>query len=209
MSPPLINPYWLFGYEVVFNIVLTLITLAISYYSYKAYTLYHTKKSKLFAIALATYALAYLVQAVFGLLSVGGLGEVTTLIYWGTYFHVMIFIMGTVTLAYMISEIERPGMYCLLLSLCLFPLLFFKMSLYLEYILISTLLFYVFINYVLRCRGKTNISRRIPFAFGLLFLSGLHLIFSLSNQVFYILGNILELIAYIVLLINLVVALTK
>lgn len=206
----LINPFWFFGFDVVFSFVFAFITLAVSYYSFKFYKLSGQNKSKYLGIGFGLFSFSYILHAFFSLASFSNLENFEKLVYLGTYLHMLFFIWGSATLVYMVLNLKKPGLHVLLVIMALSSFIFSGSNSYLGYITLSILLFYVFFYYLLGFIKKNNSSSFIvTLSFGLLFLSEIHFIFSSTHYLFYAAGNLIALIAYLVLLIKLVVVVTK
>lgn len=210
MTHFLMNPAWLFGYDVVFKLVFALITAAVSYFAFRVYFISGQTKPRLFGIAFSLLSVSYLLQSIFAFYSFCNLHNFVSLNFLGVYFHLIFFIWGVVTLVYTVLDIDRPGLYLLLLLITLSSFIFSGSSIYLAYVLLSIMLLYIFIDYFSGCLRRKGFRKfLVPFAFGLLFLGHVHFILSIDNGVFYALGNLIELAAYVLILINLVLITIK
>lgn len=210
MSHILLSPEWLFGYNVVFKLVIAFITAAVSYYALKMYRLSGRRRSKLFSIAFGFFSLSYLAPALFSLNSFSGPFNFTVYNLIGAYFHTFLFILGTATLTYMTFDIESPRIYGLLILITLASFVLSGMNFYLGYAIISIMLFYVLFDYLLEfIEKKSPKSLMISIAFGFLFISHIHFLLAVNHELFFAIGNILELVAYLLVLINLIMVFSK
>jgi hypothetical protein len=169
MPKELIMPTWFFGMDVAFQLVFTLVTLAVSFYAFKIYKLTGQRQSKLFGISFLFFAIGYFIQSFFNFAIISTLGE-----------EIILFI----------------SLISLFLS---------ANPIYLFYALSSLLLAYIVYHYANNySEHKKTMTFITLLAFISLLLSHVHHIFAKDMAIFYIIGNFLGLVAYILILINLI-----
>ena len=128
----------------------------------------------------------------------------------GMLSHIFLFSLGLITLTYMTLNYKSKKTYSLLLLLILLAFLFTTTPLPLFHILSSVLLIYVTIHFFknyLGTRRLRNLLMLIAFAF--LLFGHIHFIFSISHGYYYVIGHFLELIAYILIITNLLLVIRR
>jgi hypothetical protein len=214
-------PGWFLGYDVVLQFVFALITLIVSYYAFKIYRLIGKEQLKTFSASFLFISLSYLIYSFLNFIFFRELTEsaadlmvefnsVTLLHNISLYASIVFFILGLVTLTYMTLRIKSRKTYYLLLIMTLVPLLCSLNTLSLFYILSSIMILYIFVYYLvhyLKNRHMRNLL--VPVAFALLFFGNIHFLFSINHGLFYVIGYAFSLIAYILILINLIMVVKK
>lgn len=213
-------PSWFFGYGVAFQLIFAIITLAVGLYSFRIYKLSEDRHSKYFGIAFLFFSISYFIQLILNIAMLLKLNEkiislieiryILTLDIFYIFTHMILFTLGLVTICYMVLNIKNKGIYFGMLLLSFLFILFSINQISIFYIFSSLLLSFISIyylrNYLKYARSKT-IFMVIAFLF--LLFGNIHFIFLMNHQIFYILGNFLELIAYILILINLLRVIKK
>jgi hypothetical protein len=214
-------PAWFLGYDVILQFVFALITLIVSYYAYKIYRIIGKEQLKIFSASFLFISLSYLIYSFLNFVFFRELTErtadlmvefssVTLLHNISLYACIVFFILGLVTLTYMTLRIKSQKTYFLLLILTLVPLLFCFNTLSLFYILSSILILYVFVYYLVHyLKNKQFRNLLVPVAFALLFFGNVHFLFSINHGLFYVIGYALSLVAYILILVNLIMVVKK
>jgi len=213
-------PRWFFGYDVFLELAFALITLIVSYYAYKIYRLSGQYQSKLFSIAFSFFSISYFIQSLLNFAIISKLGEnicsaiklqnITTLNLYGIYIHTIFSVIGLVTLAYMTLKTKSLKIYSMILLISLLTLILSLNKIYLFYVLSSFLLVYIVLHYLVNFLENKQINTLLVLiAFLLLLFGHIHFIFAINHELFYILGHFLELTAYLLILINLIMVLKK
>lgn len=215
-----IAPEWFSVYGLAFELAFAIITLAVSLYSFKIYRLSEQKKLRIFGVAFLFISISYFIQFFINLAIIAELSEevlsiielrnLITLDNISIFFHMIFFIFGLVTLIYMILGGKNRLMYGISLVVSALFIFLSADSMSFFYIFSSLLLIFIlsdyFNNYIKDRNGKTFL---IMIAFFCLLVGHLNFIFLISNPIFYVIGNFLELIAYILILINLLRVIKK
>ena len=215
-----LTPKWFFGYDIILELLFAIITLTVSLFAFKIYKLSGQKQSKLFGIGFLLISLSYFAQSFINFAIVSKLNEnicqtlkiisVNTLNIVGIYLYMALFLTGLITLTYMTFRLLDLRIFTIILIIVLLSVILNSRAMYLFYILSSLLLIYIIIhylkNYLHKKRGRILL---ILTAFIFLLFGRLHFIFSINHELFYALGHILELIAYLLILINLILIIKK
>jgi hypothetical protein len=213
-------PPWFFGIDIVFELVFAIVTLVVGLYSFKVYKLSGQNSSRLFGLAFLFFSISYFIQSFLNLAILSKLAEdicvaiklspIATLSIIGINIHIIFFIVGLVLLTYMTLRINSYRTSLLLLVICLASVLIAHDSVYWFYSLSSILLVFIVSYYYSNYMNNHGISCLFVFiAFLFLFVANVHFIFASSYAIFYAIGHFLELIAYVLILINLIIILRK
>ncbi|MBI5391388.1 hypothetical protein HZB00_00120 [Candidatus Woesearchaeota archaeon] len=206
-------PQWFFSYDIVLNLIFGIITGVVSVASYKIYKLSLQRQSKLFSLAFLSISVSYLLQAflifvLFSKLSLQSTISFFSFTFWlnlTLYAHILFFLVGITTLAYMILGVRSMRVYILLSLITLAPFLITESKLYLFHLLSAVLLIYVLCHYILHFWEKKNKRNLfIMLAFGLFLLSQFFFMFSIKEGFYYIVGDVVSILAYLIMIVNLV-----
>lgn len=209
---------WFFGWGIIFKLFFALISLSVSLYAFKIYKLSKQNQPKLFGFAFLFFSLSYFIQSFLNFAIISKLNQnicdflkiqtVETLNILGMYTHMILFMIGIVTLIYMTLNITNKKLYSLILTISLLFILIPQNNLYAFYLLSSIFLIYIFTHYLSNfLKNKQTKTLLISTAFAFLLFGNLHFIFAINHALLYILGNFLELIAYLLILSNLILIL--
>lgn len=213
-------PRWFFGYDVMLELAFAVITLIVGIYAFKVYKLSGQRQSKLFGIAFLFISVSYFIQSFLNFAIISKLNEkictalkinsVDVLNSIGLYAYMLFFITGLITLVYMTLRFKSVKTYSLSLIIIILSLLFTSNSLHLFYLLSSILLIYIFIHYFLNYLNNKKLNTLlILIAFAFLLFGHIHFIFSVDHGLYYVIGHFLEIIAYTLILINLILVVKK
>jgi hypothetical protein len=212
-------PAWFLGYNVALHLVFAIITLLVSIFAFRIHRLSGQRQPKLFATAFLFISLAFFIEATLNFLILHKINEnislalkiisVSNLNLIILNAHLILFTVGLMTLAYMTFRIKSAKAYSLLLIINLVALFLASNPLLFYYITSFILLVYIFIHYLLNYLSKKRINSLLVFiAFVLLSLSNIPILFSvMHHEIFYAVGHFIELFAYLLILINLILVL--
>lgn len=222
-------------FSIAMQILFALVSLLVAYFSFKIYKLSRQREIRLFGISFFFISLSYIILAMIHLSivspviikiakltteNISRLGGIAILL------HTVIFITGLITLVYTTLKLRSTKVYYLLLGLALvtiiIPLIIMvavyepaaSRSLYtliISFRLLSVfILAFVIYNYLEEyARNRNKKTMLIAISFALLLISNADFIFSVTYYQAYIIGNILEFIAYLFILISLVLSIKK
>lgn len=215
-----IVPDWFFGYGMIFELAFAMITLAVSLYAFKIYKLSEDRHSKHLGYAFLFFSLSYFIQFILNvamlfelneaILNLVELKDIITLDVFYIFTHMILFTLGLVTLCYMALKVKNKAVYVGMLLGSMLIVLFSINQINFFYIFSSLLLLFISIHYLKNyIDGSHNKSLLMVIAFFCLFVGHLHFIFLANHPVYYIIGNFLELVAYTLILINLLSVIKK
>jgi len=206
---------WFFGIDVIFELFFAITTLAVCLYAFKIYNLSKQGHPKLLAYAFLFFSLSYFIESITNFAIISKLNQnictilkiksVYALNLTGIYLHILLFTIGLVTLTYMILNIKDKKAYSLLLIISIFFVLSSTNKIYAFYLLSTILLIYISSHYLTNyIRNKQIKTLLVLIAFIFLLLGNAHFMFAVNHVPFYIIGHFLELAAYLLILLNLI-----
>ena len=207
-------PNWFFGFDIAMELLFSFITFLVAIFAFRVSSITKDRKTKLFGISFLLISLSYVIWAGLNFWSVKlvntGFREISinSVAFVGVsslYAYMVLFVAGLVTLAYIICSEGKGKTYYLLLGL---SLLVVASSLYklvsfriLSIFLISFILYHYFDEYL---KNKNKKTLYVFLAFILLFLSSIDFLLLPLYYQTYVLGHILELAAYLLILVTLI-----
>lgn len=206
-------PEWFYGFDISLEVLFAIITMLVSINAFRAYGISQERPLKLFGMGFLFLSLAYIVQSLVNILILvqeTSFSSLTgTFLNWanplGIIAFIVLYILGLATLVYSLLKERASKLYLLLIALC-FAALFYSINiLFTFYLLASLLLGYISIHYLqnfLRQRKKKVLL--VLIAFILLLFGNMHFIFSVDHGLYYAIGHSFDLLAYSLLLANLV-----
>lgn len=213
------SPNWFYFYSLIFEAIFALTTSLISLYSFKVYSLAKQKDSKLFGIGFSLISASYVIWLLINLflldqfqdgvqaLELGKLAMLGTL---GVYLHILFFISGLLTITYITLKACNSKIYSLLVILVILVIFLSCNKAIAFYLLASIFLIYIVIYYLLQYLKKKNQKTLLVLiSFILLLISYIQFIFASNNYLYYVAGHFFELIAYLILLIQLIIIIKK
>jgi hypothetical protein len=207
-------PDWFFGYNVILEFFFAITALAVALYSFKVYRLSNQEQPRLFGIAFLLFSISYFIQSILNYLIITNAAQaicdcisIPSLFLFnaiGIYVHMFFFVIGLVTLAYMTLKTKNITTYVLLLSTLLLSFFVVENKIPWFYMISSLLLVFISLHYLFNfIKNKRTKTLLVFIAFMLLLFGHTHFIFSVNHTLYYVLGHFLELFAYILILINL------
>jgi len=124
--------------------------------------------------------------------------------------HIIFVMIGLILLIYMTLKVKNIKIMLLLFGVIYISLIFSPGQLFLFHVLSSLLLGFIVLYYYDSYKARKQLQKLVVLiAFVFLFLGQLALIFSVQNATFFMTGRILQLIAYLCILANLVLIIRK
>ena len=213
MSLTYLAPSWFFGYDVILELLFAIIALTVSVFAFKIYKATVQKQIKLFGISFAFISISYFIQSFFNYLIISKTNENVCRIlnlqstFWfnsiGLYAHIFFMTIGLVVLAYMTFKTEKIRILWLMLTISLLGIFLSINKLYMFFLFSTIYLVFLswhFIHNYLHNRQKKTLFIAIAFLFML--FGSMHFLVSVNHQLFYVIGHILELFAYLLIFYN-------
>jgi hypothetical protein len=208
------SPEWFFGIDIALEFLFAIILLAVALFGLKIYKSTCQRYVKYFSLSFFLIGISYVIQSIFNYLMLSKLNEaicyvmkvqsITSFNLYGMYAHMLFMTIGLVFLVYMTFKIEDKRPLWLLMIISLLAILFSFNKLYTFYLISSVYLIFLVWHFLKNyLKNKTKNSLFIAIAFLFLFFGNVHFLFSMQHDLFYVIGHILELFAYLLILINL------
>ena len=207
-------PNWFFGFGIILEIIFALITAAVAAAAFRIYRASSQNEFRLFGLSFISISLSYLLIALINLLVVSqisdevrelSLSQITTFSLFGLYLHIFLFISGLTLLCYTSLKLNNSKILILLAFMELF-LIFLSANKAFAFFLMAAL----FISFLIAHYTSEYFSRRNPktllilLSFIILLIARWELILSVGNYTSYVISHVLELIAYSIILANLI-----
>ncbi len=209
-----IIPNWFFGFDIAMELLFSLITFLVVIFAYRIGYFTKERKIKLFGTSFLLIGLSYIVWAGinFWFVNLGPEGvrelsiqSITLIGVLSLYAYMILFTAGLVSLAYLVCDTKKGIVYYLVFGLSLLVIFssYYKLISFriLSIFLISVITYHYFEEYL---RNKNKKSFLVLIAFLFLFSSSVVFVFSAIYYQAYVAGHILELVAYLLILINLI-----
>lgn len=213
-------PDWFIGYDIFFELAFAFITLFVSWHAFKVYKITSQGRSRLFGIAFAFISLSYFLQSFLNysilsqinqnICSALKLNNLVLLNEIQSYIHITFFLIGLLILAYMTFRVRSKAAFALMLALTFIPLFITATSQFLYYITSSVLLAFIVFYYITNYIRHRQTNTLLPLAaFVFLLFGSIHYLLSVNHATFYAISHMLELIAYVLILIDLILVVKK
>ena len=193
--PALYSPEWFSGFDILFELFFALISLTIASFAYWIYTKSDQRSVKSLSFAFLLISLSYVARSV----------PSATI---SLYAHIVLFLSGLAILVSMTLK-QKKALYALL-AITLAFLLLFSNTLLAYYLISSVFLVVISWHYIqnyLVHRQTTALLVALAFIF--LFFGSFHVFMSVNHEIFYFIGYALDLLAYILITVNLYLVLKK
>lgn len=215
-----LSPSWFYGYDIVLELFFAIISIMVTILAFKIYKKTSQKNVTLFGTSFLFIGVSYIIQSFINFLILSKLNENVCIVFkvqsvslfnnLGILVHILFMTIGLCLLVYLTFKQEKIRILLLLILVSVFGIFLSKNILYTFY-LFSTLFliiisWYFISNYL---KNKKINTLTIAIAFLFLLFGNFHFLISVNHQLFYALGHVLELIAYILILINYSMVLKK
>lgn len=210
-----LKPPWFSGYDIVLEVFFAIIVLAVSYYAFRVSHLTQKRELRLFGYGFLGISLSYMALSAANFLSLflyytsRFMGEETlfraTLINsLGIYAYIVLFVLGVYTLAYTTLRLDNNKAYLLFLVILLFSMVLSSNVLFMFHALCTIMLAFISLHYLLYLRNHRQARHfRMLLCFGFLLLARIGFLFSGYLPELYVVAHGLELLAYVLMLFNL------
>jgi hypothetical protein len=206
-------PAWFFGVDVIFQLIFGVITLLVAVYAFHIYKVTEKRQLEIFGLSFLLISISYLIQSLFNFLVLSKLDEgvcnamkipsVALFNTMGVFAHMIFMTGGLVLLGFMTFKTSKIRIFWLMLASTLLAVLLSLNHLYVFYVMTSVFLLFIawhFIeNYSKKKQTKTLL---VAIAFVLLLLGRMQFVLALNDPMFYVIGHVLELFAYLFILWN-------
>ena len=208
------SPDWFYGYDVALEIGFAITALIIALFAFSIYRATDQKQVRVFGFAFLLISCSYVLQSALNFLVVtnadhyvcSGLGFTSLDLFgtYGIYAHMVLMTAGLTLLTYMTFRIEKLLVLWIMLALAFIAIFMGANPLH-SFFLISTILLAIILWHFMRNYIETRQTKTllVVLAFVFLLFGSLHFILSVDHELYYAIGHVLELFAYVLILANL------
>jgi len=206
-------PQWFFGFDIIMQLLFSLATAFVAFYSLKLYKISEQREIRLFCTAFILIAFSYLIKALtnwFVITQIQDrvrsltLNNVNLIGLLGIHAYLILFTAGLATLAYLTFKIKSPRAYILLLAINIVFIILSQNKAFAFSTLSSLFILFICINYLIEFKLNKNPRTILIFlAFLGLFISGLDFFFISDFYTNYVISHFIELASYALILTSL------
>lgn len=208
------SPSWFFGYDVLLELLFAVVCLVVALFAYKIYKETGQRLVKYFSLSFILIAISYFIQSIINFLIVSRLNDdvcaviklhsVNFLDTVGLATHMLFMTVGLSVLLYTTLKVKSPRTLWLLLAVALSAVFLSQNGVYMFFAISTIFLAFISWHYLQNYfRNRQARTLLVALAFVFLLFGSLHFLVSANHQLLYAVGHILELFAYIFILINL------
>lgn len=197
-------PLWLVKYDLFFELIFFISTLILGLFSFKIYKKTKQESILLFSIAFLSIALCYLLKTSLNFINLFGLDYKHIFDFGEIYVPHIFFMIGLSIFVYVTLNISKIRVL-LMIFFVSFITLWISNDKAFAFFILSTI-YFIFISwhFLENYLDKKDVnSLIITFAFFCLLVGNIDFVLSSKYEIFYLVGYILELIAYSLIIINL------
>ena len=215
------KPHWFIGHDVIIELLFAMIAFSIGFYAYKYYKLSHNSNAKYFGFSFFFLAIAYLTLSITNLTTIISLknmvmlpleeaSEILLVNNIGFYIYALFYSLGILYLTFTTFKEKSKEFQLLIIMMLIVSITFVSERIILFYLLTTLLLVFVTANYLsIYFREKKKETKIIAISFVIFLIGRIFYALSVHMGMFYFIGHAMELIAYILILINLIRVLRK
>jgi hypothetical protein len=219
MSHLFIVPDWFFEFGIFLEILFAIATFIVAVYAYKLYRFSEQRELKLFSASFGFISLSYIIKALLVLFVISklqgdiliiDLNNLQRISLYAVYFHVVLFMLGVVTLAYMTLKKGDCKIYSFLIAISLAAMMLGCDLAYSFTVVSSLILLYLCIYYLFEYFDNNKRTTLIIFiGFVFLLVSGAGVVFAPNYYLNFVIGHLLELASYILIISSLVLTMKR
>ncbi|MBI2134424.1 hypothetical protein HYU09_00395 [Candidatus Woesearchaeota archaeon] len=213
-------PAWFKGLDGAIQLTVAIIALVLAIYTFKIYKISGKKKPFYFGTGFIFVSLSYFVWAVLNMAIIINISRylcrethiciVDILTDISIYIHMALLMVGLLLISFSTFKKRNKETYILAFFIIALVLALSKQTLMFFYSFSSLLLLYLVIHYVRNYfKHKNTKTLVVGSAFLLLSIANLELVFGLTDGFDYTIGNILTLLAFLLIILNFVYILMK
>ncbi len=204
-------PEWFYMFDITLGILFSCITAIVSSYSLHIYNIAKEREFKLFSIAFACLSASYFLRTGLNIFLTKIFNEAQGVLYIVDinlfskafiYSYVMLFIIGYLTLFYTTIKIKGARIYAILLVISMIAIRYSMNKSLTIYLIATVLIISTLFHYVrLWVESRKKRGKVMMIAIFLLLVSNILLMFISDYKLYpgYIISNLLELIAYLMI----------
>ncbi len=204
---------WFFGYDVIFEMFFLVISLMIALFALKVHRNTGQKLAQYFGYGFLLVSASYATQLLFNFLVFSKLNtqvcqmaqglSVAALDTLGKYLYMLFMIAGIVLILFVSLKSDKKRTLLILLAASVVAIFLSRNPIYTFYLLSSIYLAFIalhFIEHYLKNRQTKTLLVALAFVF--LCFGTFHFLISVNHEVFYVIGQVLNFVAYLMILMN-------
>jgi hypothetical protein len=223
-----VGPGWFYGIENIFNVFSIIVCLLLFFFCWKIYKLTLNNNYKVFSYSFLLFALSFIIQvathfamymAFRNIRPFEGIATLTSAVsvvhigqlYVHGYFWMMLtFLLGLLFLLVITLRVVQRRVLALLSFFVLLATAYASNTHFVFHLTAAFMILVVLFFFCENCVKKKTLSAKlVAIAFGALFLSQIAFVFEASIIYLYTIGNLLQLLGFIALLVNYIKILKK
>ncbi|MBN2566730.1 hypothetical protein JXB02_01435 [Candidatus Woesearchaeota archaeon] len=208
-------PAWFSGFDIILQSVFAIVSLLVSLLAFRVHRATSAKPARMFGLSFLAIGLSYLIQALFNLLVWSGtdhsvcasIEQLTESILYdiGLYSHMALMTAGLALLAYMTFRVAKARIYLMLLSVAVVAIITSRNPLAVFAMVSSVLLAFIAWHFIGNWREhRSALTLLVAAGFLFMLVGEALLIFTYEDPLFYAVGHLLEMVAYLLMLANLI-----
>lgn len=210
------TPDWFYTYETILEVLFACVTLIVSFIALSIYKKTYQRYVLFFGMGFGTISISYFIQTLLNFLILSRLGSNDTLTNKilslqilnniGLLTHTFFFVVGLAFLLFITFKEKRLRLLWFLIIISMSIIFGSHNTLYMFYLLSSIYLLFISLHYLSNFWKKRNWEQLlVALAFVFLFLGHFHFLVAVNSDFTYVIGKILELLAYCFIVWNLLV----
>jgi hypothetical protein len=206
---------WFATYELALVAIAVFVSFAVAIVAFQIHRLTEKREPKLFGVAFLLFGISYLIELATNLseylhykpdlINPDALCN-NAIHFFGIQFHLAFFVAGLVTIIYLTFKVTRRAAYWFLLALAMIAIFLGSDNLQYIYLIPVALLVYISGYYANNfVRNKQGPHLLVCIAFFMFLAGSISYIFEKVDLVWFIVGHVLELLAMLLILVNLLI----
>ena len=197
-------PLWLVKYDLFFELIFLISTLILGIFSFKIYRKTKQKPILMFSLAFLSIALSYALQTIINIINFLELNYTHIFDFGEIYIPHILFMIGLSIFLYVTLNTSKIRILSMMLVISIITLLISNDKAFAFFILSTIYFTFISWHFLENYLDKKDInSLIITISFFCLLVSNIDFVLSSRYEIFYLIGYILELIAYTIIMINL------
>lgn len=208
-----LSPPWFLGIDAALEASFAVITFLVALLAFGMYKRTSHNWTRIFGFSFLLISISYMIQSIFNFLTISSLHEqicmavrfnsIATFQALGLLTHIILMTLGLSMLLYTTLKDKRLRTLWLLLAVSFGAIFLSNNVVYMFYLMSTIYLAFISWHFILNYhRKRKTMTLLVAAAFVLLFIGSFHFVISVNHQLFYVVGHILELVAYLLILAN-------
>ena len=210
----LFGPEWFLGFDQFLDVFSIVASLLVAWYSYNVYKVTSQEKTKYLSVSFSLIGVSFITKVItnymiyqakleFVTCALCGVFEIDLIYIIGYFMYKLTFLAALIILLILSLKIKDKNIITIISVLGFMLTFFSQLQYYIFHITAAFFLFYIAWSFDRNYRKlRTRSCFLVCSAFWIIFMSQLAFIFVVIDQSFYVMGEIIQLVGYILLIIN-------